>query len=142
MAGEYRLDGVAVPDVLEELHALLERVGREHADIPAEDLMLFETAVIEIAGNVVEHGRPPGEVPYAFELTVHPDRIEALLSDTGQAADLPEDPGMPSELAEEGRGLALADLALDELTYQRQAGENRWHMTRRRRPGASVLETS
>jgi serine/threonine-protein kinase RsbW len=142
MAGDYRLDGLAVPAVLKELHGLLERVGREHADVPAEDLMLFETAVIEIAGNVVEHGRPPGEVPYAFELTVHPDRIEAWLSDTAQAVVVSDEPSMPPELAEEGRGLALADLALDELTYRREGGENRWHMTRRRRPGAPVLETS
>jgi serine/threonine-protein kinase RsbW len=133
MAGEYRLDGVAVPAVLEELHELLEHVRRDHPDVFPEDLMLFETAVMEIAGNVVEHGRPPGEVPYTFVLTVLPDRVEALLSDAGDPVDLTGTPSMPSELAEEGRGLALADLALDRLSYRREDGENRWQMTRRRR---------
>src|SRR5688500_19350846 len=31
---------------------------------------MMETAVIEIAGNLVEHGRPPGRVRYRFTLTV------------------------------------------------------------------------
>jgi serine/threonine-protein kinase RsbW len=60
VTGDYLLEGLAVPESLNLLHDLLERVGREHPDLDAGDLMMFETAVIEVAGNVVEHGRPPG----------------------------------------------------------------------------------
>ena len=132
MTGEYVLEGLAVPQSLNELHDLLELVGAEHPELTESDLMLFETAVIEVAGNVVEHGRPPGEVRWAFRLLVHPDRLEARLSDGGQ-----EYPGgtwgteMPDSMDEDGRGLALADAVLHSLTYQRTDDANHWTMVRR-----------
>lgn len=135
MAGEpaYVLDGLAVPAVLEELHVLLERVAHEHPDVLPGDLMLFETAVVEIAGNVVEHGRPPGQVPYTFSLTVLPDRLEGVLHEHGGVHVPPSDHAMPDAMAEDGRGLALAHLALDTLDYDHAEGVNTWRMTRRRR---------
>jgi len=137
--GEYRLEGLAVPETLDLLHGLLARAGAEHPDITPADLMMFETAVIEIAGNVVEHGVPPGEVTYGFRLVVLPDRLEGTLWDSG--APLPEAPleqgsVMPGEWREEGRGLALAGTVLDDLSCQRVAGGNRWRMTRLRRSRA------
>jgi serine/threonine-protein kinase RsbW len=133
MTGEYLIDGLAVPESLDLLHDLLERVAREHPDVSAADLMMFETAVIEIAGNVVEHGRPPGEVTYGFRLEVLPDRLEGVLIDSGE--ELPPSPEatMPSHWDESGRGLALAGSVLDHLSYTRDEGENRWQMRRLRR---------
>ena len=62
-----------------------------------------------------------------------PDRIEALLSDddlaftpTGGSASR-----MPDVLAGDGRGLALAEKALDALDYHRVDGTNRWRLVRR-----------
>lgn len=132
MAGDYLLEGLAVPQTLHELHELLERAGSEHADLPEQDLMLFETAVIEIAGNVVEHGRPKGEVTYTFRLRVLPDRLQGLLDDGGQAVRQSESSVMPDSWSEHGRGLALARAVLDELTYQRDGDRNVWVMTKRR----------
>jgi hypothetical protein len=71
--------------------------------------MMFETAVIEVAGNVVEHRRPPGHVTWAFRLSVLGDRLEARLSDSGE-----EYPGgtwgisMPADLLQEKRPRAAA----------------------------------
>jgi serine/threonine-protein kinase RsbW len=134
VTGDYVLEGLAVPETLNLLHDLLERVGREHADLDAGDLMMFETAVIEVAGNVVEHGHPPGRVTWAFRLSVLPDRLEAQLSDSGE-----EYPGgtwgheMPTDLLQEdGRGLALATAVLDSLEYERSSGVNHWTMLRHR----------
>lgn len=134
MTGDYVLEGLAVPESLNLLHDLLERAGREHPDLDARDLMMFETAVIEVAGNVVEHGRPQGRVTWAFRLSVRSDRLEAQLSDSGE-----EYPGgtwgttMPADLLqEEGRGLALATAVLNSLDYERSAGANHWTMVRRR----------
>ena len=133
MTGDYVLEGLAVPESLNLLHALLERVGQEHPDIDAADLMMFETAVIEVAGNVVEHGRPHGRVTWAFRLSVLPDRLEGELSDSGE-----EYPGgtwgpMPDDLLQEdGRGLALATAVLDRLDYRRSDGVNHWTMLRHR----------
>jgi serine/threonine-protein kinase RsbW len=135
MTGDYLLEGLAVPETLSLLHDLLERVGTEHPDLHAGDLMLFETAVIEVAGNVVEHGRPSGRVAWTFRLSVLPDRLEATLSDSGEeypggtwGTAMPQDP-----MREDGRGLALATAVLDDLGYERADDGNHWTMLRRRR---------
>jgi serine/threonine-protein kinase RsbW len=134
MTGEYLLEGLAVPDSLNLLHDLLDRVSREHPDIDSADLMLFETAVIEVAGNVVEHGRPPGSVTWSFRIEIGADQLEASLSDSGEeypggtwGTEMPADP-----MQESGRGLALATAVLDSLTYDRRGDANHWQMTRRR----------
>jgi serine/threonine-protein kinase RsbW len=134
MTGDYVLEGLAVPETLNLLHDLLEQVGRDHPDLDSSDLMLFETAVIEVAGNVVEHGRPPGAVTWSFRLGVHADRLEARLSDSGEeypggtwGTEMPEDP-----MQEDGRGLPLATAVLDSLGYQRDGQVNHWTMLRRR----------
>jgi serine/threonine-protein kinase RsbW len=131
MTGDYLLDGLAVPDSLNLLHDLLEQVGGEHPELTASDLMLFETAVIEVAGNVVEHGQPPGKVRWSFRLSIRPDRLEGTLSDSGE-----EYPGgawgteMPDTMEEDGRGLALATAVLDSLVYKRSGDVNEWTMVR------------
>lgn len=139
MAGDrYRVEALAVPESLNLLHDLLERVGAECPDVGRDDLAMFETAIIEIAGNVVEHGCPPGAVVYTFGLEVAADRLVGELSDSGEAFARPdvsaagaEEP--PDVFAEDGRGLFLANAVLDELTYERAGGRNVWHMVRRRR---------
>lgn len=146
MAGDHRVSGLAVPESLNLLHGLLESVATEHPELSVEDVMLFETAVIEIAGNVVRHARPRGQVLYEFCLQVLPDRLQATLSDAGEAAfagaTIPveaertldeEDDGALAALPESGRGLDLARAALDELRYTREDGRNVWHMMRLRR---------
>jgi serine/threonine-protein kinase RsbW len=93
---------------------------------------MFETAIAEIHGNVVKHGRPVGRVAYAFSLSVHPDRLVGFLADTGEGApDLSEQP-LVDAMAESGRGLWLARATLDELLYARTGDRNTWKMTRLR----------
>lgn len=141
MAGEpngYVVEGVAMPHALDLLHDLISRVGGDHPDVLAEDLCMLETAVIEIAGNLIEHGRPSGAVDYRLRLDVLPDRLEGLLADSGeelpQLVVTPE----PDLLSEDGRGLFLAQAVLDELTYERTEQANTWRMVRRRRPLVSA----
>jgi serine/threonine-protein kinase RsbW len=132
MSGDYLLDGLAVPESLNLLHDLLEQVGQDHPELAPSDLMLFETAVIEVAGNVVEHGQPSGQVRWRFRLAVREDSLEASLSDSGE-----EYPGgawgtdMPEAMEEDGRGLALATAVLDSLVYERSGEVNQWSMVRR-----------
>lgn len=135
MTGDYLLEGLSVPESLNLLHDLLEIVGREHPELDREALMLFETAVIEVAGNVVEHGRPPGKVQWTFHLEVRPETLTGRLSDGGE-----EYPGgtwgteMPDVMEEDGRGLPLATVLLDSLRYERGDGVNHWTMVRHCRP--------
>jgi len=132
MAGEYRVDTLAVPETLNLLHDLLDRVRDDHPDVQRTDLMLFETAVIEITNNVVEHGSPPGTIRYSFSLDVQTDRLLGRLRDGGPPLKATTRP-MPGTDSENGRGLALARVALDDLEYERVGDHNEWTMVRRRR---------
>ncbi len=106
------------------------------ADGVAEvDRMLFETALVEIVGNLVEHARQTDGRPVDVHLRilVHDDRIEARMEDNG--APPPVDPAgavLPAdELAEGGRGLALA-AAVADLAHVHRAGGNVWTVVRHR----------
>ena len=146
MAGEngrhYELSGLAVPESLDVVQDLLVRVRGEHPDIDETDLSMFETAIAEIHGNVVKHGRPPGQVVYAFSLTVRPDRLVGFLADTGEPA--PDLSALPvvDELAESGRGMWLARATLDELEYARSGDRNTWKMVRLRGHATSAAGRS
>lgn len=131
---ELRLDGWAVPAELEALHELCEQGREAWPTVSAEAFMMMETAVIEIAGNVVEHGRPIGQVRWTFTLRVRDAMLEGVLSDDGReyAGDLSS--LMPDPLSESGRGLALAQAALDELRYAREDERNVWTMRRAAQP--------
>lgn len=134
MAGEaagLALEGWAVPEGLADLHDLVERARAAHPEVDPEAFMMMETAVIEIAGNVVEHGHPAGRIWWSFTLHVRPEGLEGVLSDDGQEYDGDLSSVMPDPLAESGRGLALAQAALDELAYDRVGGKNVWTMRRR-----------
>ena len=130
----YEIAGLAVPDDMELLHVLLERVSTEHPHVPASDVMMFETAVMELANNVVEHGRPVGQVAWHFRLDVSTDSLTARLADSGEEYagwDADATHTMPGEMAESGRGLPLASAVLDELDYRREGSSNVWTMVRR-----------
>ncbi len=131
MGGDYAISGMAVPESLDRLQDLLVLVRTDHPEIDETDLTMFETAIVEIHGNVVEHGHPPGRVIYAFELEVHPDRLVGILADTGSAVpDLTQLDELPEEMAESGRGLWLAKATLDELEYARIGDRNTWKLVR------------
>jgi serine/threonine-protein kinase RsbW len=131
--GEYTAQGFAVPDSLETLHQLLADVATAHPDVSAVDIAMMETAVIEIAGNLIEHGRPPGQVRYRLTLRVHPDRLEVLLCDSGERLAGSLDPlELPDALAEGGRGLFLANAVLHSLVYARTPEANSWTLVRLR----------
>ncbi len=130
MNGErYTLSGLAVPEGLDSLHDLLARASRDHQSLPPEDVMMLEMAVMEIAGNVIEHGKPSGAVVWNFTLDVGPP-LHATLADSGEEYVETWTGQMPDELAESGRGLALADAVLDQLLYERQGATNVWTMVR------------
>lgn len=129
--GRYAVDGFAVPTEIDRLHALLDQVGADNPQLEPMDLMLFVTAVIEIANNVVEHGTPEGQVRWRFQVSVTKDAIVADLHDTGQEFVPTLGEEMPGEDAEGGRGLALAEAVLDELEVRRTDEGNHWRMVRR-----------
>jgi len=133
MRGDYSLQGLAVPESLNLVQDLIERVREDWPTLDPTDLSMFETAIVEIHGNMVEHGRPPGQVVYAFRLEVHDDKLVGVLADTGaEPPDLDQLGELPDEFEEGGRGLWLAKATLDELEFLRSGDRNTWRLVRRR----------
>ena len=124
------LEGFAVPDQLDAVHSLLARAADEHPALDPTDIMLFETAIIEIANNVVEYGRPEGEVRWRLTIRVCDDKIEAELDDTGQIFTPSQGKAMPAEDAEGGRGLPIAEALLDQIEFTRTGDTNHCRMVR------------
>ena len=109
--------------------ALRDATGRRFSDRP---LMLFETALAEIGGNVLTHGRPPGTTrPIEYDLRCDNGTVVAQLSDSGPPAHAHLSTEMPSHSSEAGRGIAMARRLLDELGYERDGEVNRWRLVKK-----------
>jgi anti-sigma regulatory factor (Ser/Thr protein kinase) len=126
-----------VPAALDHLHAALARFWAAAACTRAVDpaaRMAFETGLAEIAGNVVRHAYPAGAGDLEVRIRLHADRLEALLADHGEpfVEPAPGEAGDPFDLADHGRGLALARRVLDTVEYARSpAGVNAWRLVKR-----------
>ena len=131
LPGRLELSGPAAEAVLDEVHALLERLWSTHRDVGEADRFRFETALIEIVGNVVEHAHgPQGTTPgVAILLGATDTELLASVSDNGGPVDV--DLGgvaMPDADAESGRGLAIAAAVVDDLSYERGDDRNHWRV--------------
>jgi len=126
----------ARPASLDQIHDLLDSLWSEQERFPDADRLRFETAVIEVAGNIVTHAAAaarPGEVTVELTLSASPDEATARFCDDGGAAELDlARVRMPDTMAESGRGLALTRALTDDLTYQRVGSANIWTLTCRR----------
>ena len=117
---------------LEILHWSIDRLraatGRKPDDI---GLLLFETALGEIGGNVLTHGRPAGtDQPVEYRLKFVHGVVEASLTDFGAPVHEHLSREMPGHDSEAGRGIAMARSLLDELRYERDGGLNRWRLVK------------
>ena len=121
----------APPDDVNAVHDLLERVWTENEAVSDLDRFSFETALIELASNAIGHADAGGGISCRLRITVSGDRIEATLTDTGEAGDIElSDSDLPDELAESGRGIPLIRALVDVVEYTRETGANRWYIRR------------
>lgn len=143
LPGRLELGAPANPAMLDLAHALIEQLWATHPDVAERDRARFETAVIEILGNIVEHAfaadstAETGDPARRFDIVLGATDEELLASfcDNGLPIELDlSDLAMPDELAESGRGLALAAAALDDLAYERVDGRNLWRLLCVRQP--------
>lgn len=137
--GRLVLSAPADPEVMDLVHGLLEHLFARAPHVDDATRMKFEMSVIEILGNIVEHAYAHDSALAAvdpsesrrFEITLLAEErdLVATLSDNGlpMSLDLSE-VSMPDELAESGRGLALATAALDTLDFARVEGRNHWRL--------------
>ena len=128
------LDACARPECLDRVHALLGELWEDAPDIDFSARMRFEIAVAEVAANIVEHAGSPeqGVVDLNLRLMSFDDRVEARFRDTGRAADVDlATARLPEDAAEDGRGLAIALAAVDEVSYERDGDVNCWLVVQR-----------
>ncbi|SDO33986.1 serine/threonine-protein kinase RsbW [Nakamurella panacisegetis] len=130
---EHSLHACVDPDCLGKVHALVEQLWAESVDVAEIDRILFESAVLEIAGNIVQHSVSDQPILCNLTLRIYPTRLEAVFCDTAEEAAVDvESATMPDDLAESGRGLAMTKRALDQLSYQREGHVNCWRLSRTR----------
>ncbi|SDR02057.1 serine/threonine-protein kinase RsbW [Curtobacterium sp. UNCCL20] len=131
--GGHSLDLSCPPDDVTAVHTFLEHVWGTEPTVSAEDRMALELALVELASNVIEHGADGAGVSCTLRLDVGADAVEANLVDDG--VPVPVDPSaarLPDALAESGRGLALVQMVVDDLHYERVGDHNRWTVRRGR----------
>jgi serine/threonine-protein kinase RsbW len=125
-----RVDAPALPDSLGQIHDVVLATWSERGDVPMADRIRFETAVMEIAANVVEHARPARDgdtVTMSFALSAGAGTLQGTFEDDGeQSAVRLDQVSMPGPDAENGRGLALASALSDDFRYERAGSANRW----------------
>lgn len=129
---EVRVEGLADTDWLERVHDGCDRLWTQGPQVPDPDRFRFESAVIELATNVIRHSRPHGPGPVRTELVLHsqPSQLSAALSDDGAPVRVDLDPEPVDDLAESGRGIRLVLRAVDSLSLAREQGRNVWRIAR------------
>ncbi|PYY33058.1 ATP-binding protein [Curtobacterium sp. MCJR17_055] len=127
VVGEHRLDFASPPDDVSSVHDFLADVWTSEPAISVEDRMALELAIIELASNVIEHATAGVPLTCSLTLAVASDGLEARITDDGRPAAVDvAGATLPDEFAESGRGLALVQMVVDELRYDRHGDENRW----------------
>lgn len=129
---EFRASLTELGEGLDVIHESVERLreatGRPEGDQP---LMRFETALAEIAGNSLTHGRADTKEPVRYVMRCDGGTVVAWVIDAGPSVGNHWVREMPPATSEHGRGLALARSLLDELGYERKAELNWWLLMKR-----------
>ena len=121
------------PDTVDVVHSMLAELWAERPDVEARDRFAFETAVVELAGNVLQHASSPTTIVCTLGVTVDEVSLRALLVDTADPPGIDTAPReMPDALAESGRGLALIQALVTTFEYERSASRNVWSLRRER----------
>lgn len=120
------LETAASPQAIEEIQTALERAWSIHSEVPDTVRMHMGIAAGEIGANIVEHAAPHRPVRMCMDVDILPGRVRVEFTDDGDPAHIDLSAVcMPDDMAERGRGLALARAVLEELSYRR-AESNHW----------------
>jgi serine/threonine-protein kinase RsbW len=120
------------PDDVDLVHDLLKSVWADAPAITMTDRFSFETALVELASNVIRHADNGSEITGAITIEILDDQIAATLIDTGEhtQVELTENE-MPDVLAESGRGIPLINALVDHFSYDRDGRLNKWQIVRK-----------
>lgn len=126
------LEGRTGPGILTDMARILDQTWAAHPEIPSAICTQMTIATGEIGANIVEHAAQGRPVPFRMEVRVLPGEVHVWFTDGGipMQVDL-NSVSLPDDLAERGRGLALAKAALSDLSYGRDT-VNRWKLVSKR----------
>jgi serine/threonine-protein kinase RsbW len=123
------------PDDVEVVHDMLALLWEERSDVAGTDRMAFETALVELVDNVIQHATSTTTIVCRLQVAVDDAVIRAELVDT---ADPPQiDTArreMPDVFAESGRGIAIIQALTTTFDYERSESRNVWTLTRELAP--------
>ncbi|TCL80129.1 MULTISPECIES: ATP-binding protein [unclassified Rathayibacter] len=121
------------PDDIELVHDLLDSLFGECADVGARDRMEFETALVELVSNVIQHAVSTTAVLCRLVVSVDDEALRAELVDTADPPGVDTGPReMPDAFAESGRGIALIQALVTAFDYERTASRNLWSIRKDR----------
>ncbi|MBU3752096.1 MAG: ATP-binding protein [Mycobacterium sp.] len=128
------LQTVTGPNTLDEIQQTLDEVWASNPGVPEDIRMAMAIAVAEIGANIIEHAGMGEPIPVRMQVRLLPGEVHVEFTDHGSFAarvDLTRlDP--VDDMAETGRGLALAKAVLGSLTYRRNHVGNHWMLVSKR----------
>ncbi len=111
---------------LDEIKNTLDQMWTINFHVPGAVRMEVGIAAVEIAANIVEHAGADAPVWMRMEARVGLNEVRVDFTDNGSPSEIElAHVRLPDEMAESGRGLALAQAVLQTLTYRRN-GLNHW----------------
>jgi serine/threonine-protein kinase RsbW len=117
---------------LNQIQQTLELLWEQNPEASPTARIHMELAACEIGANILKHAGGGQPVRMQMQAEVLGPHARVSFTDDGQHAPIDLSAvSMPSEMAERGRGLALAVAVLDELSFHRDATGNRWTLVRR-----------
>ncbi|MFB2556977.1 ATP-binding protein [Herbiconiux liangxiaofengii] len=123
----------APPDDVDAVHEFLEQVWQQNPEVGEYDRMAFETALVELAANLIQHASGEGGVTCVLSVRSDANGLHASLADTADAGGIVlVRREMPDELSESGRGIALIQALVDDLRYERVDERNVWTISKAR----------
>lgn len=126
MGDPWVYDSTAGWTTLNEIEDILDRMWAINFHVPGAVRMEVGIAAVEIAANIVEHAGADSPVWMRMEARVGLNEVRVDFTDNGSPSEIALDQvRLPDEMAETGRGLALAQAVLQTLTYRRN-GLNHW----------------
>ena len=128
-----KLEMAGGPGILDEVEGALDAFWSLPDEVPSRVRLEVGIAAIEIAANIVQHCHA---LRVGMEIMARTNEVEVDFTDTGDPATIDlEATRMPDDLAETGRGLALAQAVLDRLAYFRDDVGNHWRLVSKAFPG-------
>jgi serine/threonine-protein kinase RsbW len=123
---------VSGPGTLADIARFLDEVLSTHQHVPDTVRMQVSIAAGEIGANIMEHAGRAQPVSIRMEVRVLIDEVWVEFIDDGAPAELDLTAvRLPDDMAERGRGLALAQAVLEKLKYRRNA-KNHWTLVSKR----------